>query len=72
MRSLWLALDFIGSYYLTIGFIAGTFEYVKYQHPWYSWAIGKMTNREWGICMIVALPFSLFVAACFGVFVSHR
>jgi hypothetical protein len=67
MHSLWLVLDFIGSYYVTVGFIAGTFAYVQYDHPWYSWVTRKMTNRELGICMIVALPFSLVVAARFGV-----
>src|SRR5690349_3895647 len=30
-----LAADFIGSLYVTFGFVAGTFDYVKYHHLWY-------------------------------------
>jgi hypothetical protein len=62
-----LAVDFIGSFYVTVGFIAGTFEYVKYQHPWYRWSNGKITTREMTICMIAAIPLTPVVAACFGI-----
>jgi hypothetical protein len=62
-----LAIDFIGSFYLTFGFIAGTFADVKYHHPWYRWSTGKMTKREMTICMIAAMPLTPVVAACFAI-----
>ena len=62
-----LIIDFIGSFVLTAGFIAGTFENVKYDHPWYRWGKGKITKRERTICLIAAIPFTPLVAACFGI-----
>jgi hypothetical protein len=67
MHYAFLAADFVGSFYIMVGFIAGTFDDLKYHHPWYKWSNGKMTKREMRICMIAAIPFTPFVAACFGV-----
>jgi len=33
MHSLWLVLDFIGSYYVTVGFIAGAFSMLSMTIP---------------------------------------
>ena len=62
-----LAIDFIGSFYLTFGFIAGTFADLKYHHTWYRWSTGKMTKREMTICIMIAIPLTPVVAACFGI-----
>jgi hypothetical protein len=66
MHFVLIAVDFIGSYYVTFGYIAGSFDYLKYEHPWYRWSNGKMTSRETRICMIAAIPFTPLVAACFA------
>lgn len=62
-----MAIDFIGSFYVTVGLIAGLFADLKYHHPWYRWSNGKITKREMRICTIVAIPFTPFVAMCFAV-----
>jgi hypothetical protein len=67
MHNALLTVDFIGSFYVMVGFIAGAFEYVKYQHPWSRWSNGKITKREMIICMIAAIPFTPLVVACFGI-----
>jgi hypothetical protein len=62
-----LALDFIASFYLTFGLIAGLFADLKYEHPWYRWSNGKITKREMRICAILAILFTPFVAVCFAI-----
>jgi len=62
-----LAADFVGSFYVTFGLIAGTFDWTKYHNPWSRWSNGKMTKREMTIRIIVAIPFTPLLAACFGI-----
>jgi hypothetical protein len=66
MHYAFLAADFVCSFYVTFGLIAGTFDWAKYHNPWSRWSHGKITKREMATCMIVAIPLTPVVAACLG------
>jgi len=61
-----LVIDLVFSFYVTFGFIAGTFEWSKYGHPFSRWYGGKITKREIVICTIVAILYTPMVATLIG------